>query len=64
MKELVKNRVTKEVIKGFKKKDGSGTYDARLMINDEFKVRLSFDNIPRDEKPKVENSKVEKPKLP
>lgn len=62
MKELVKNRVTKEVIKGFKKKDGSGTYDARLMINEEFKVRLSFDNIPRAEKPQVEKPKVDKTK--
>lgn len=49
MKELLKNKVTK-VIKGFKKKDGSGTYDARLVINDEFKVRVSFDNLNEDEK--------------
>jgi len=47
MKELVKKKLT-SVIKGFKKKDGSGTYDARLMINDEWKVRLSFEDIPRD----------------
>jgi hypothetical protein len=38
------DRATK-TIKGFKKKDGSGTYDARLVINDEWKVRLSFDNL-------------------
>ncbi|MGH9552824.1 MAG: toprim domain-containing protein [Terriglobales bacterium] len=32
-----------KVIKGFKKKDGSGKYDARLVLNEEFKVRLSFE---------------------
>ena len=30
------------LIKGFQKKDGSGTYDARLKISEEFKVRLEF----------------------
>jgi hypothetical protein len=48
MKELVKHKSTK-TIKGFKKKDGSGTYDARLVINDEWKVRLSFDNLNEDD---------------
>lgn len=43
IEELLSKRRTK-VIKGFKKKDGSGTYDARLVLNDEFKVRLEFDN--------------------
>ena len=43
IEELVTKRRTK-VIKGFKKKDGSGTYDARLVLNDEFKIRLEFDN--------------------
>lgn len=43
MRELVQKRRTK-VIKGFKKKDGTGTYDARLVLNEEFKVRLEFDN--------------------
>jgi DNA topoisomerase III len=43
MKELIQKRRTK-VIKGFKKKTGTGTYDARLVINEEFKVRLEFDN--------------------
>jgi DNA topoisomerase-3 len=43
IEELLTKRRTK-VIKGFKKKDGSGTYDARLVLNDEFKVRLDFDN--------------------
>lgn len=42
IEELLTKRRTK-VIKGFKKKDGSGTYDARLVLNDEFKVRLEFD---------------------
>jgi DNA topoisomerase-3 len=31
------------VIKGFKKKDGSATYDARLVLTDDFTVRLEFD---------------------
>jgi len=31
-----------QLIKGFKKKDGSGTYDATLVLNSEFKVRLEF----------------------
>lgn len=41
MKELVERRRTR-VIKGFKKKDGSGVYDARLVLNEDFKVRLEF----------------------
>lgn len=43
MKELVKNGETKE-IKGFKKKSGNGTYSAKLFINEEFKIRLKFNN--------------------
>ncbi|HMX46062.1 MAG TPA: DNA topoisomerase 3 [Candidatus Obscuribacter sp.] len=43
IKELVEKRSTK-VIKGFKKKDGSGTYDARLVINEEGKVVFSLDS--------------------
>lgn len=38
------------IIKGFKKKDGSGTYDARLAMtveNKEVKVSLVFDNKPK-----------------
>jgi len=42
IKQLLTERRT-DVLKGFKKKDGSGTYDARLVLNDEFKVRLEFD---------------------
>jgi DNA topoisomerase-3 len=42
IEELLEKRKTKE-IKGFKKKDGSGTYDARLALTDDFKVRLEFD---------------------
>ena len=41
--QLIQGLVTKgrtTFIKGFKKKDGSGTYDARLAISDEFKVKL------------------------
>jgi DNA topoisomerase III len=41
IKELVSQRCT-QIIKGFKKKDGSGSYDARLILNAEFKVRLEF----------------------
>ncbi|HEY9714481.1 MAG TPA: topoisomerase C-terminal repeat-containing protein, partial [Chroococcales cyanobacterium] len=41
--DLVKERRTK-LIKGFKKKDGNGTYEAHLALNDDFKVRLSFAN--------------------
>lgn len=41
IRELVEKKRTK-LIKGFKKKSGEGTYDARLMINEEFKVRLDF----------------------
>jgi DNA topoisomerase-3 len=44
--QLLEKRRT-NVIKGFKKKDGSGTYDARLTLNDDFKVRLEFDNTSR-----------------
>lgn len=42
IKELACNHKT-DIIKGFKKKDGSGTYDARLVFNEEFRVRLNFD---------------------
>lgn len=54
MKDLVEKRRT-ELIKGFQKKSGNGTYDARLIVNDEFKVRLEFDNTPRpvENAPKV-----------
>lgn len=45
IKELVEKRRT-ELVKGFKKKDGSGTYDARLVLNDQFKVRLEFEPRP------------------
>ena len=41
IKELITARRT-SLIKGFKKKDGSGTYDAHLVLNDEFKCRLDF----------------------
>ncbi len=47
IKELVTNGRT-EVIRGFQKKSGNGTYDARLVLNPEFKVRLEFDNAPRE----------------
>jgi DNA topoisomerase III len=41
--ELLEKRKTK-LIKGFKKKNGAGTYDARLILTDDLKVRLEFDN--------------------
>lgn len=41
IKELFENRKSK-LIKGFKKKDGSGTFDAKLVIGDDFKVKLEF----------------------
>jgi DNA topoisomerase-3 len=44
--ELIRQLVTKgrtALIKGFKKKDDSGTYDAHLAISSEFKVKLEFD---------------------
>jgi DNA topoisomerase-3 len=48
--ELLTKRRTK-IIKGFKKKDGSGSYDARLVLSDDFKVRLEFDSDPKPAKP-------------
>ncbi|HEY9684272.1 MAG TPA: DNA topoisomerase 3 [Oculatellaceae cyanobacterium] len=42
IQELLEKGKTK-VIKGFKKRDGSGTYDARLVLTDEFKIKLDFD---------------------
>lgn len=44
--EHIRHLVTKgrtELIKGFKKKDGSGTYAAHLAVSDEFKVKLEFE---------------------
>lgn len=32
------------LIKGFKKKDGSATYDACLVLTDDFKIRLEFES--------------------
>jgi DNA topoisomerase-3 len=42
IRQLVTKRRT-ALIKGFKKKDGSGTYAGHLAISDEFKVKLEFD---------------------
>lgn len=50
MKQLVTERKT-DLIKGFKKKSGTGTFDARLFINEEFKVRFEFENRPRGPEP-------------
>lgn len=48
--EHIRHLVTKgrtELIKGFKKKDGQGTYDACLVLTDDFKVRLEFQDHAR-----------------
>jgi DNA topoisomerase-3 len=50
MKQLVQNGRT-DLIRGFKKKSGTGTYDARLFINPEFKVRFEFENAPQGAEP-------------
>jgi len=45
--EHIRQLVTKSrtgLIKGFKRKDGSATYDARLVLTNEFKVRLEFES--------------------
>ncbi|MBX9692406.1 MAG: topoisomerase C-terminal repeat-containing protein, partial [Cyanobacteria bacterium] len=41
IKDLVRKKRT-SMIKGFKKKSGDGTYEARLVLNEEFKARLEF----------------------
>lgn len=41
MQEILENGRTK-LIKGFKKKDGSGTYDARLVLTEEFKLQFEL----------------------
>ena len=43
IKELIEKKET-GIISGFKKKSGEGTNDARLVLSDEFKIRLSFEN--------------------
>jgi len=48
--EHIRQLVTKGrtgLIKGFKKKDGTGTYDACLVLTDDFTVRLEFDGHAR-----------------
>jgi DNA topoisomerase-3 len=59
--EQIKDLVLKgrtELIKGFKKKSGTGTYDARLVVNSEFKVRMEFDNSQQSFQPGMEAHKV------
>jgi DNA topoisomerase-3 len=51
--EHIRQLVTKGrtgLIKGFKKKDGTSTYDARLVLMDDFKTRLEFDDRARASK--------------
>lgn len=50
IRDLIEKKAT-DVITDFKKKSGEGTYSARLVVNEEFKVRLDFQNTnspPRD----------------
>lgn len=42
VKELVTAKIT-SVISGFKKKDGSGVFSAKLTLNENFEVKFSFD---------------------
>ncbi len=42
MEELVTKKTT-GLIRGFRKKDGTGTYDAKLILNTDYKIQLSFD---------------------
>ncbi|HLJ26505.1 MAG TPA: DNA topoisomerase, partial [Candidatus Angelobacter sp.] len=51
--EHIRQLVTKGrtgLIKGFKKKDGSATYDAGLVLTDDFKVRLDFESHTKEAK--------------
>jgi len=64
--EEIKELATKHrtgLIKGFKKKDGSGTYDAKLVFNEEFRVRLEFERptpkVANDEKAQKEQKVAE-----
>jgi hypothetical protein len=50
LKSLVEHGRT-ALIKGFKKRDGSGTYDARLVVGREFKTSLDFDKGPKGPEP-------------
>jgi len=50
LKSLVEHGRT-ALVKGFKKKDGSGTYDARLVVGSDFKTRLDFDSRPEGPEP-------------
>lgn len=60
IKSLVKKGTT-ELIQGFKKKSGNGTYNARLVLNEEWKVRLEFDNtIPVSEIGKKDKDQEDK----
>ena len=44
VRQLVRKGRT-ALIKGFKKKDGSGSYDSRLVISGEFKIKLEFESL-------------------
>jgi DNA topoisomerase-3 len=43
LKTLASGKQT-ALIKGFKKKNGSGTFDAKLYINEEYKIKFKFEN--------------------
>lgn len=42
IQELLEHNETK-MLKGFKKKDGSGTFEAKLVLTDSFRVLMAFD---------------------
>ena len=52
LSEVIKNGVSEKIIKGFKKKDGKGTFDAYLEIKEDFRVGFKFENGP-NVKPRV-----------
>lgn len=54
---LVKKKKS-PVISGFKRKDGTGTYDAKLILNDSWKLQLSFDMTTGDLCPKCQKALV------
>jgi hypothetical protein len=58
MKDLVIKGRT-DLIKGFKKKSGTGTYDACLVVNSEFKVRMEFENSQQPSQSSIEAGKAD-----
>lgn len=52
LSQVIKDGVSDKIITGFKKKDGSGTFDAFLEIKEDFRVGFKFENSYA--KPKIE----------